>query len=313
MPIYTDGVVPWNSLDDNTRAPLTSELESGYPCGEADQPLFNWTAGWPIGNIWNVQLSAGITPDTDKLLDLSRAIQTQRLNYAAAGGTGNVLTASLTPALLAYTPGLPIRIKAIADNTGAATLNIDGLGAKAIVTPTNTALFAGDIKNGMMIDLLYDPVLGKFVFPAAASLLRQVTPSYMTFTSTAITLSDSVLTSINLAAAVQKFSGGTSISTTSMTIGSDDAGLWQLGVSNFIIDASGGGSVAAYVRVNGVDIASATALRDSASLMNKAANASVVYPLAAGDVVMFVIGQSNMGATRTMGRVNASAARIGNS
>lgn len=25
MAFYTDGVVPWNSLDDNTRAPLASE------------------------------------------------------------------------------------------------------------------------------------------------------------------------------------------------------------------------------------------------------------------------------------------------
>ncbi|KEQ05759.1 hypothetical protein GV67_04225 [Pseudorhizobium pelagicum] len=255
--------------------------------------------------------SAGLNPAD--ILQLAAAIQSQRLNYGGAGGTANALTVALTPVLLAYTAGLPVRVRATADNTGAATLNINGLGAKAVVTPTNTALLAGDIKNGMILNLFFDPVLDKFVFPAAASAVRQVTPSYMTFSSGSITLSDSVLTNINLAAAVQKFSGGTTISTTSMTIGTADAGLWQLGVSAFINDASAGGSVASFVRRNGSDIASATTLRDSASAMNKAANASVVYPLAAGDVITFVVGQSNMGATRTMQRVDASAARLGNS
>lgn len=76
MPFYTKGSVPWNSLDDNTRGPVSSELEAGYPCGEADQGLFNWTAGYPIGQVYNVMLKAGISdPDFSNLEQLWEALR----------------------------------------------------------------------------------------------------------------------------------------------------------------------------------------------------------------------------------------------
>jgi len=134
MAFYTDGFVPWNSLDNNTRAPLSSELEGGYPCGEADQELFNWTAGWPIGNIWNMLLESGITPDVDKLLDLARAIQTGKVNYATSAGTANALTAALSPVPQSITTGMVIRLKISTSNTDVATLNLNGLGAAPIQT-----------------------------------------------------------------------------------------------------------------------------------------------------------------------------------
>lgn len=74
MAFYTKGVVPWNSLNDNTRGPLASELENGYPCGEADQKLFNWAVGYPVGQIYNVLLDAGLTPDFSDLTQLKGAL-----------------------------------------------------------------------------------------------------------------------------------------------------------------------------------------------------------------------------------------------
>lgn len=155
MAFYTDGVVPWNSLDDNTRGPLASELESGYPCGDADQQLFNWTAGWPVGNIWNMILQSGITPDTDKLLDLARAVQSGKVNYAVAAGTANALTAALSPVPASLTVGMHVTVLVSTTNTDAATLNLNGLGAKPIVTATGSALSAGDLPAGMPVALVY--------------------------------------------------------------------------------------------------------------------------------------------------------------
>lgn len=155
MPFYTDGVVPWNSLDDNTRAPLASELESGYPCGPADQELFNWTAGWSIGNIWNMILKGGITPDTDKLLDLARAIQSSKVSYAVAAGTANALTATLDPVPATLPAGMLINVKVTSANTLAATLNVNGLGAKSITRIGGAALQPGDLVPGMAT-FLYD-------------------------------------------------------------------------------------------------------------------------------------------------------------
>ncbi|AVH41807.1 hypothetical protein [Agrobacterium tumefaciens] len=157
MAFYTDGVVPWNSLDDNTRAPLSSELEGGYPCGEADQQLFNWTAGWPIGNIWNMLLQSGITPDPDKLLDLARAIQSGKVNYVEGGGTANALTATLSPAPLALAPGLVVRLKPALTNTAKGpTLNVNGLGAKTIVYADGGGVSDGELVSGGIAELVYD-------------------------------------------------------------------------------------------------------------------------------------------------------------
>lgn len=155
MAFYTDGVVPWNSLDDNTRGPLASELESGYPCGEADQKLFNWTAGWPVGNIWNMILQSGITPDTDKLLDLARAVQAGKVNYAVAAGTANALTAALSPVPASLTVGIAINILITAENTSAATLNLNGTGALPIRTMGGAALQRGDLQVGAIVRLIY--------------------------------------------------------------------------------------------------------------------------------------------------------------
>lgn len=152
--VYTNGVVPWNSLDDNTRVPLASELQSGYPCGEADQELFNWTAGWPIGQIWNVLLSAGITPDATKLLQLSQAIQSGRLLYAVAGGTANALTATLAPVPASLVDGMMINVKVATTNTGAATLNVNALGASPILSLRGTPVAAGDLLAGTVVTLI---------------------------------------------------------------------------------------------------------------------------------------------------------------
>lgn len=156
MAFYTDGVVPWNSLDDNTRGPLSSELEGGYPCGEADQMLFNWTAGWPIGNIWNMMLQSGITPDPDKLLDLARAVQAGKVNCAIAAGTANALTAGLSPVPVSLTVGMTVNLLVSAVNTGAATLNLNGLGALPILTSSGAALLAGDLPAGALVHLIFE-------------------------------------------------------------------------------------------------------------------------------------------------------------
>ncbi len=155
MAFYTDGVVPWNSLDDNTRAPLSSELEGGYPCGEADQELFNWTAGWPIGNIWNMILQSGITPDIDKLLDLARAVQAGKVKYGAAAGTANALTLTLSPVPASLTVGMVVSVLIATENTGAATLNVNSTGALPIRTMGGNAIQRGDLPAGSIVHLVY--------------------------------------------------------------------------------------------------------------------------------------------------------------
>lgn len=65
------GDAPWDSTDSNTRLPTPEEIASGFPCGPADQALFNFTVTYAWGQIYNAMLEAGVTPDLTDLTQLS--------------------------------------------------------------------------------------------------------------------------------------------------------------------------------------------------------------------------------------------------
>lgn len=74
-----------------------------------------------------------------------------------AGGTATALTISLTPAIPAYATGQTFRFKASATNTGASTLNVNALGAKAIQA-NGLAIEAGVILQNGIYQVTYDGV-----------------------------------------------------------------------------------------------------------------------------------------------------------
>ncbi|OPY07264.1 MAG: hypothetical protein A4E68_01946 [Syntrophaceae bacterium PtaB.Bin095] len=78
------------------------------------------------------------------------------IDYAADTGTANAYAISLTPALTDHVIGMPIVFKAANANTGAATLNVNGLGAVAIKKNVSKALEAGDIAAGQLVTVAYD-------------------------------------------------------------------------------------------------------------------------------------------------------------
>lgn len=76
--------------------------------------------------------------------------------YAADAGANDTYVITLSPAPTAYTTGMKISFKANTINTGAATLNVNSLGAKTIVKGVNTTLADGDIAAGMFCTVIYD-------------------------------------------------------------------------------------------------------------------------------------------------------------
>lgn len=93
--------------------------------------------------------------------------------YAAAGGTANALTATFTPAPTAYAAGQRFLIKAAYTNTGAATINVNSLGAKNIYKSSGGsigALAAGDIISGGMYELAYDGTQFQVISSAAPAV-----------------------------------------------------------------------------------------------------------------------------------------------
>jgi hypothetical protein len=89
-------------------------------------------------------------------------------NYAADTGAANAYVVSIAAThLTAYFNGLKVRFKAGATNTGASTINVNSLGAKAIVGPDGaTALTAGQIVAGQMIECTYDGASFQMATPA---------------------------------------------------------------------------------------------------------------------------------------------------
>lgn len=96
--------------------------------------------------------------------------------YVPAGGTGDALTLTLNYPLAGYQDGLTVITRLTADNTGPATLNVNGLGLKDIKGLGNTVLPAGVLKTGAIAIFVYDATQGVFQVlnsfdsaPAAAS------------------------------------------------------------------------------------------------------------------------------------------------
>lgn len=99
----------------------------------------------PMREIVNLITHAGFTPDEEDLEQLTKSIRSQRLNYAVAGGSANALTVTYDPAFTALTVGLILRVLVAANNTTAATIQVNALTAAGIFQSSRSKLFR--VKN----------------------------------------------------------------------------------------------------------------------------------------------------------------------
>lgn len=72
------------------------------------------------------------------------------------GGAANAYTLTSTPALLAYSTRMIAVFSPTADNTGASTLNISGLGVKDLKSVSGAALLAGELVAGIVYAAFYN-------------------------------------------------------------------------------------------------------------------------------------------------------------
>lgn len=76
--------------------------------------------------------------------------------YGADGGASDAYEISMDSPPSAYVAGMFVLFKANTANTGAATLNVNALGAKAIKKNYNSDLTDGDIIAGQVVGVVYD-------------------------------------------------------------------------------------------------------------------------------------------------------------
>lgn len=93
---------------------------------------------------------------------VQRLIDAQSGNYALDTGAANAYVVALNPAIGAYGDGVTVRVKAVAANTGASTLNAGG-GVKALTDHKGTALVAADIPAGSVFEAIFIAADNRFV------------------------------------------------------------------------------------------------------------------------------------------------------
>lgn len=105
------------------------------------------------GNIPLSQLDTNFTALANAIND-----PTSIANYAVDAGAVNALAVTLNPApaSLASMVGVPIEVKVLVTNTGAATLNVNSFGAITILKGNATGLVANDLVAGNIATFVYN-------------------------------------------------------------------------------------------------------------------------------------------------------------
>lgn len=110
----------------------------------------------PQRELHNFILKSGFTPADNDMMQLIKSIRRAFVNYGVDTGAVNTLIVTLDPPLEAYYAGMPLRVLVAHNSTGPCTVNVNGLGPRAIKTTTGLDLGPDDIAAGMIAYLIDD-------------------------------------------------------------------------------------------------------------------------------------------------------------
>lgn len=131
---------------------LTNDLANGLTNAITKDGQTTPTANIPLGGFRITGLGAGLAAtDAARLSQL----QGNTLSFLTVSGTDTLL-GSLVPSLAAYVTGAMFSFVIANTNTGAVTLNIDGLGAKSVLRNGTDPVQAGDLTAGNVVVVIYD-------------------------------------------------------------------------------------------------------------------------------------------------------------
>ena len=195
-----------------------------------------------------------------------------RTDYAALGqlqdsaplflGTSsgtNTVTASATPAIAAYAAGQTFRFKAGGTNTGAVTLNLNSLGAKA-VQKRGAALVSGDITANNLVEAAYDGTQFQMTSPAAAAVIPSASTTVAGIVELATTAETTTGASSSLVVTAEGLHDMTSLSGAAWMLDEDTLS------SNSDVKVPSQQSVKAYVDASGFTLPSPQATTSGTSI-----------------------------------------------
>ena len=141
----------------------------------ASQFLVSSAAGqWVIKTIAEIKALLGLGTAAEKDFNTAGGVASydtvqshlsdyvRQPGYGVTAGSANTYTLNLSPSPSAYTDGMGIVVKINVANTGAATINVNGLGAKPMVDGKGSALAAGKLKINAIYSLKYNSAWGTF-------------------------------------------------------------------------------------------------------------------------------------------------------
>ena len=111
------------------------------------------TANLPMGGFKHTNVANPTTRSQYTTVDFVQ--DAEHISAGSVSGT-NTITCSMSPAITAYVDNMMILFTPFATNTGATTLNINSVAARAVVTVDGVALVAGDIVAGTAAQVIYD-------------------------------------------------------------------------------------------------------------------------------------------------------------
>lgn len=147
-PVVTGATIS-STTHNNTMSDIATALTDSLAKDGQTTP----TANLPMGGYRHTNVG-----DASARTDYAKVSQVQDGGYVSLSSVSgaDTITAVCSPAISAYASGQSFKFVSAGANTGAVTLNINGLGAKSVTKEGTTALAAGDIAAGAVVWVDYD-------------------------------------------------------------------------------------------------------------------------------------------------------------
>lgn len=192
---------------------LTADLGTGLTTALTKDGQTTPTANIPMGTYKITGLGAGTaTTDAVRLGQL----QNFGINTLITVAGTDTITGTVSPSLTAYTAGQIFSFVVGTTNTGAVTLNIDGLGAKAVTRTGAIALVAGAMVTGQIALVEYDGTRFQLLDPNAFTDL--LVSGLLTATNVTASGLLTVTTYVESVVAVGTVTGSSTLSLTNGTV-----------------------------------------------------------------------------------------------
>jgi hypothetical protein len=137
-------------------------------------------------------------------------VQDNTFQYLTSVAGTNTITATAPFGMTAYATGQRFTFIAAGANTGATTLNLNSIGAKAITKNGTTPLVASDIASGQAIEVVYDGTQFQLINVSALTGVSSFSAG-----STGLTPSTATTGAVTLAGTLAIANGGTNATTAS--------------------------------------------------------------------------------------------------